>query len=118
MERRGENQMFDTPMRYPGGKGRLSQYIIDIFRLNDLAGGHYVEPYAGGAGIAFALLYLEYASHVHLNDINKSVYAFWKAVCEQPEELCKLVRDKPLTMAQWRKQKAVQSATDPSPLEL
>lgn len=110
--------MFDTPMRYPGGKGRLSQYIIDILRLNDLTGGHYAEPYAGGAGIAIGLLYLEYVTHIHLNDINKSVYAFWKSVCEQPEELCRLVRDKPLTIAQWRKQKAVQADADASTLEL
>ncbi len=110
--------MFDTPMRYPGGKGRLAQYVIDIFKLNNLTGGHYVETYAGGAGVAFPLLYLEYASHIHLNDLNKSVYAFWKSVCEDTDALCKLVRDKPLTVAQWKKQRAVQTAEDVGQLEL
>src|SRR5579884_3890927 len=99
--------MFHTPLRYPGGKGRLAQYVIDVFKLNKLTDGHYAEPYAGGAGIAFALLYLEYASHIHLNDLNKSVYAFWRSVCDEPDALCKLVRDKPLTVAQWKKQRAV-----------
>src|SRR5665213_1385475 len=61
--------------------------------------------YAGGAGVAISLLYLEYADHIHLNDLNRSVYAFWKSVCEEPDALCKLVRDKPLTVAQWKKQK-------------
>jgi DNA adenine methylase len=110
--------MFDTPMRYPGGKGRLTQYVIDIIKLNKLIGGHYVEPYAGGAGVAISLLYLEYADHIHLNDLNKSVYAFWKSACDEPEALCKLVRDKPLTVAQWKKQKAIQTAKDVSTLEL
>lgn len=110
--------MFDTPMRYPGGKGRLAQYVIDIIKLNCLTGGDYVEPYAGGAGIAITLLYLEYVSQIHLNDLNRSVYAFWKSVCEEPDALCKMVRDKPLTMAQWRKQRAVQTAKDVSRLEL
>jgi len=110
--------MFATPMRYPGGKGRLTQYVIDIIKLNKLVGGHYVEPYAGGAGVAIALLYLEYAAHIHLNDLNRSVYAFWKSVCEEPEALCKLVRDKPLTVAQWKKQKRLQTAADVSTLEL
>src|ERR1700691_475874 len=110
--------MFDTPMRYPGGKGRLTQYVIDIFKLNKLVGGHYVEPYAGGAGVALSLLYLEYADHIHLNDLNKSVFAFWQSVCREPEALCKLVRDKPLTVAQWKKQRAIQTANDVSQLEL
>lgn len=110
--------MFDTPLRYPGGKGRLAQYVIDVFKLNKLTGGHYAEPYAGGAGIAFSLLYLEYASHIHLNDLNKSVYAFWKSVCEDTDGLCRLVRDKPVTVAQWKKQRVVQTAKDASQLEL
>jgi DNA adenine methylase len=110
--------MFDTPLRYPGGKGRLAQYVIDVFKMNDLTGGHYVEAYAGGAGIAFPLLYLEYASHIHLNDLNKSVYAFWRSVCDDTDALCKLVRDKPLTVAQWKKQRAVQADKNASQLEL
>ncbi|SRR5579862_7853714 len=110
--------MFDTPLRYPGGKARLTQYVLDVFKLNNLAGGHYVEAYAGGAGVAFPLLYLEYAMHIHLNDLNKSVFAFWKSVLEEPEELCRLVRDKPLTIGQWKKQRKIQTATDVSRLEL
>jgi DNA adenine methylase len=104
--------MFDTPLRYPGGKGRLAQYVIDLIEMNDLAGTHYVEPYAGGAGIAIALLYLEYADHVHLNDLSKSVYAFWQSVRNQPEALCRLVRDTSVTVREWKRQKAIQS--DPS----
>jgi DNA adenine methylase len=110
--------MFDTPLRYPGGKGRLAQYVCDLINMNDLVGGHYAEPYAGGAGIAFPLMYLEYVSHIHLNDLNRSVFAFWKSVCEQPGALCRLIRDKKPTMAEWRRQKAIQSATDPTMLEL
>jgi DNA adenine methylase len=110
--------MFDTPLRYPGGKGRLTQYVCDLVSMNNLVGGHYVEPYAGGAGIAIALMYLEYVSRIHLNDLNKSVFAFWKSVCEEPEALCRLIKDKRPTMAEWRRQKAVQTAPNPSTLEL
>lgn len=102
-------RMFDSPLRYPGGKGRLSQFVIDLLEMNSLTGGDYVEPYAGGAGIAISLLYLEYANRVHLNDINRSVYAFWRSVVDRPEELCKLICDTKVTMAEWRRQKAIQS---------
>lgn len=99
--------MFDSPLRYPGGKGRLAQYVIDLIEMNDLSGGHYVETYAGGAGIAISLLYLEYASHIHLNDVDPAVHAFWKAVTEQTDEMAKLVRDTPLTLEERLRQKAI-----------
>ncbi|HEX3918461.1 MAG TPA: DNA adenine methylase [Caulobacteraceae bacterium] len=99
--------MFDSPLRYPGGKGRLSQYVIDLIEMNDLVGGHYVEPYAGGAGIAISLLYLEYASHIHLNDLDTAVHAFWRSVLDYPEEMARLVRDTPLTLDERLRQKAI-----------
>lgn len=109
---------FNTPLRYPGGKGRLTQFVADLIECNGLTGCHYVEPYAGGAGIAITLLYLEYASHIHLNDLNRSVHAFWHSVLNEPDELCRLVRDTSPTMDEWRRQKAVQIDTDASRLAL
>lgn len=69
--------------------------------------GHYVEGYAGGAGIAIRLLLLEYASCVHLNDIDRSVYAFWHSVINATDELCKMIRDANVTIKQRAKQKAI-----------
>ena len=100
----------NTPLRYPGGKGRLTDFIKLIFEENDLLDGHYVEPYAGGAGLALNLLLLEYASCIHLNDLDLSVYAFWHSVINCPDELCRLIRDARLDMAEWKRQKAIQRA--------
>lgn len=104
--------MFDTPLRYPGGKGRLAQYVINLIEMNGLTGWDYVEPYAGGAGVGISLLYLEYANRIHLNDLNRSVHAFWKSVLEEPTELCRLIRDTPVTIEEWHRQKAIQTAAD------
>lgn len=109
---------FNTPLRYPGGKARLSQYVIDLLKMNNLVGGHYVEPYAGGAAIGLTLLYLEYVSEIHLNDLNKSVYSFWKSVLEEPDALCALIDERPITLEERLRQKAVQRDPDASPLEL
>jgi DNA adenine methylase len=109
---------FNTPLRYPGGKGRLSQFVIDLIEMNELADAHYAEPYAGGAGIAITLLYLEYVSHIHLNDLDRSVFAFWSAVLLETDTLCKLVRNTPVTIDEWKRQKAVQTASDPGVAEL
>lgn len=100
---------FNTPLRYPGGKGKLTDFIKLIFEHNNLMDGHYVEPYAGGAGIALNLLLDSYASSIHLNDLNPAVYAFWHSVLNAPDELCKLISSARVTMSNWHKQKAIMS---------
>lgn len=110
---------FNTPLRYPGGKGKLTDFIKLTFETNELLDGHYVEPYAGGAGIAFNLLLHGYVSCIHLNDLNQSVYSFWHSAINAPEELCKLISDTPVTMDEWYRQKAIQkSPANHSQLEL
>ena len=95
----------NTPLRYPGGKGKLTNFVKRVFEENGLLDGHYVEPYAGGCGIAVNLLLQDYASCVHLNDINmKAVYAFWHSVINSTDDLCKKITDTRVSMTQWRKQ--------------
>ncbi len=96
-----------TPLRYPGGKGKLAAYIKRLMKVNHLLDGEYVEPYAGGAGIALELLFHEYVSRVHINDVSRPLHAFWKAVLKHTDELCKLVNDTPLTVSVWDKQKRI-----------
>lgn len=96
-----------TPLRYPGGKGRLANFMKLLFLRNGLCDGHYVEPFAGGAGLAITLLRHEFVSVVHLNDIDLSVYSFWKAVLEEADALCDRVRRVPVTMREWNKQRAI-----------
>lgn len=109
---------FVTPLRYPGGKGRLAQCVADLMRYNGLEGGQYVEGYAGGAGVALTLLQLEYASHIHINDLNPSIYAFWDAVLNDTDRLVARIRAKRISMAEWRRQQAVQHASDADRLDL
>ncbi len=96
-----------TPLRYPGGKQRLAPFIRELIAANNLQGGHYVEPYAGGAGIAIELLLDDTVSHIHLNDISVPVYAFWRSVVYHSEELCRLVMSASLNVEEWRKRKAI-----------
>lgn len=99
---------YKSPLRYPGGKSVLAEYIAAIFDANDLNDGHYAEPYAGGAGVALALLYTDRASHIHINDLDRSIYAFWWAALNETEKLCRLVRDTPASVGEWQRQRLVQ----------
>lgn len=96
-----------TPLRYPGGKGKLAAYVKDILTANDLLDGEYVEPYAGGAGIALELLLQEYVRRIHINDVSELVYSFWWSVLHETEGLCRLITDTPRTVDAWDKQKLV-----------
>ena len=96
-----------SPLRYPGGKGKLAEYVQAVFNQNDLNDGHYVEPYAGGAGVALALLFMENASHIHINDLNTAVHAFWHSVLNDTETFCKMVSDTEVNAEEWLKQKTI-----------
>ena len=96
-----------TPLRYPGGKAKLAAYVKALMKDNHLLDGEYVEPFAGGAAIALELLFHEYVSRIHINDVSKLVYAFWKSVLNDTEEFCRLAIKTPLTVAQWDKQKKI-----------
>jgi DNA adenine methylase len=76
------------------------------------------EVYAGGAAVALALLYGEYVRRVHINDLDPGVYAFWIAARDQTDELCRRIDGAKLCMEEWERQRAVQLAADPDPLEL
>lgn len=99
---------YTSPLRYPGGKGMLANFMKLLYAQNGMLDGRYAEIYAGGATIAWALLFDEFAQHVYVNDISKAVYAFWKCVVDETEALCRLINDTPVTMEEWRRQKAVQ----------
>ena len=90
-----------TPLRYPGGKAKFAPFITSLMEKNGLTGGHYLEPYAGGAGVALELLFHGAASHIHINDYDPAVYDFWVSVTRHPAQILKLLRDTPVTIDQW-----------------
>ncbi len=99
---------FYSPLRYPGGKGKIAPYFKQIIKDNLLLDCVYVEPYAGGASVALSLLFDGYASKIIINDIDLSIYAFWHSVLNETDVLCKMIQDTPLTMDVWTKQRKIQ----------
>lgn len=99
---------FKTPLRYPGGKGKFSPFIKDLMETNNLS-GDYLEPYAGGAGVALDLLFNDYCTNIHINDFDIAVFNFWKSVTENTESFLKLLKDTNITMEEWYKQKHILS---------
>ena len=78
-----------------------------LLEVNNLKDVSYVEPYAGGAAIALALLFEEYASTICINDLSRPVYAFWQAALNDTANLCRRIETVEVTMSEWKRQRAV-----------
>src|SRR5690348_6636109 len=97
----------NSPLRYPGGKTQLTPLVVQIMRANDLFYGEYAEPFAGGAGIACSLLFDGYVSKIHINDLDPAIYAFWHSVVHETEPFIRLLERTPVTIEEWRRQRAI-----------
>lgn len=96
-----------SPLRYPGGKTSLTLFLDDIIKKNNLYDGIYIEPYAGGAGAALSLLLLEKVEKIIINDLDPSIYSFWRSAIFNSDEFIKKIESTPVNLKQWYKQKEI-----------
>ncbi len=66
--------------------------------------------------MALSLLFEEYASSVHINDLDPTVHAFWHSVLHETDSLCQLIKDAQLTIDEWHHQRDVLFSADASTL--
>lgn len=96
-----------SPLRYPGGKGRLASFVAELIAAQRPRPRRYLEPFAGGAGVALSLLYHEHVDEIVLNDVDAGVAAFWRSLFHQPAQLIQLVRTTPVTIDEWHRQREI-----------
>lgn len=96
-----------SPLRYPGGKSFLSSFLGGIIDKQGPRNITYVEPYAGGAGAALALLFFNKVDHIIINDLDKAIYSFWQSAVLESERFINTIRETPVTVRQWKKQKEI-----------
>lgn len=110
--------LFLSPLRYPGGKGRIAPFVAQLLEAQPRRPSIYVEPFAGGAGVALRLLHDEYVDEVVLNDLDPGIAAFWRSVFDQPMELIELVRSRMPSLDEWHRQRTVYVEKSAGDLEL
>jgi len=103
---------FYSPLRYPGGKSAIFKFVSSLFHENRFLGMSYAEPYAGGSGLALQLLIEEYVDHIYINDLDKSIYAFWFSVLNHNEELCRWIEEVDVTVDNWKLYKEIYTEGD------
>ncbi|HEI8572883.1 TPA: DNA adenine methylase [Morganella morganii] len=98
---------YRTPLRYPGGKQKLSPFILELITTNGMEGCQYVEPYAGGAGVAMQLLINGHVNSVHLNDSSYHIYSFWYSILNDTEKFCRHISKSLLNIEEWKKHREI-----------
>lgn len=109
--------MVYSPLRYPGGKSKISDLVKLIIQKADVD-GTYIEPFAGGAGVALHLLLNDIVNDIVINDYDKAIYSFWRAIKEDGEKFIDLINSTPITIYEWKKQKEVYLNSKSYSLEL
>jgi len=96
-----------SPLRYPGGKASLRNWIASTMRQNDLNWGHYFEPYAGGAGLALGLLFSGDVAEIHINDADPAIYAFWHSVLHKTDAFIERMHSTSVKVEEWEIQREI-----------
>ncbi len=63
-----------SPLRYPGGKNKIAALIRLIIEKAGSSGITYIEPFAGGAGVALSLLIEGTVDQIVINDYDKAMW--------------------------------------------
>lgn len=72
-----------SPLRYPGGKSRVSEELVGLFpELSE-----YREPFVGGGSVFLMTKQRIPTATFWINDLFKDLYCFWKELKEDPEKL-------------------------------
>lgn len=96
-----------SPLRYPGGKIKLYNFVKHTMEINGLTNTTYCEPFSGGAGLAITLLLSNDVQTIILNDFDIAIYSVWYAIINDSERLISKIKSSPLTVDEWHIQKNI-----------
>lgn len=96
-----------SPLRYPGGKTQLYEFITHSINLNGLHNVSYCEAFCGGSGAAISLLLSNNVESIILNDYDKAIYSFWHAIINDTENFITRINETPISMDSWSEQRDI-----------
>ncbi|MCD8148463.1 MAG: DNA adenine methylase [Clostridiales bacterium] len=102
--------MNPSPLRYPGGKYKLYDYVSELIKINDC--NTYIEPFCGGAAVAIELLFSGVVKNIIINDYDYSIYCFWNSVLHRTDDFIHMISQVEVSMDEWYKQKAIREDLD------
>ena len=105
--KKGALEMNYSPLRYPGGKSKLTPLVEKLMHKAGICDGVYVEPFVGGGGVALSLLINKKVKKIIINDYDVAIYSVWYAILNETDKFLQMIDNATLTIDEWRKQKEV-----------
>ena len=90
-----------TPLRYPGGKAWLRNYVESFISFNKLNVDTLIEPYAGSAAMSMGLLQRGIVKQAYISEMDPLIVAFWKTALERNDELVEYVTSFEVNLDYW-----------------
>lgn len=91
----------NNPLRYPGAKSKLYEYVKKLLEVENLIGCTFYEPFAGSATLSWMLLDNNIVNNVVINEKDPLLFHFWNSVFNYTEELIDLVVATDISIDEW-----------------
>lgn len=96
-----------SPLRYPGGKAFMTDFLTEFIKDNYSVKPVYVEPYAGGAGAALNLLFNGTVDKILINDANIAIFSFWDNLINNTQKFLRKFDSVTPTLEEWMRQRDI-----------
>ena len=96
-----------SPLRYPGGKFKICKLIELLVRKSDAPCECYVEPFAGGAGVALQLLLSGVVRRIVINDSDRAISSIWNAMTQETDAFVERINEVDLSLDEWNRQREI-----------
>ena len=93
-----------NPLRYPGAKRSLVDYIDTLLEANHLYGCTFIEPYAGSAVVGLELLQRGHIDFLVLCEKDILLYAFWECLFNETNKLIEKIEHTDISIEVWKKE--------------
>ena len=90
-----------SPLRYPGSKRWLVNYIISTIKSNNLNPRLFIEPFVGGGSITLQLMQEKLVDKVILIDADPWITSFWETLFFDTDWLVDQIDKIPITLENW-----------------
>ena len=96
-----------SPLRYPGGKTQLSNFLANLIEINNLSQPIYCEPFSGGFGAGLDLLFSGKVHSIIINDLDIGIYSIWYAILHDIDNFIQIISDTEISVSEWNHQKNI-----------
>ena len=90
-----------NPLRYPGAKSKLFDYVKKLIETEELRGCTFYEPFAGSATLSWQLLEDGIIENAVINEKDPLLYHFWNSVFNYTDELIELITNTEINIETW-----------------